>query len=210
MKSLITAFHGSKTYTLVIVAIAYIAGNKLGFWAVDPEILILIGAGLAATLRAGIRADVDQAVCQIAAKKPAPAARSNRHIQNIIPILLLATVATGCLSPKPGHDPVVIRAEQTLAITLDTADAFLRLDHKHRDTIGAEANYLADQIRSHLPTHLETARLAIVAYKHNRTPDNRANLATALATIDIVLAHSQAALFNHTAITSDHGPQINP
>jgi hypothetical protein len=55
MTALISYLQGSKTYMLAATAAVYVIGAKLELWPIDPEILILIATGLAATIRAGIK-----------------------------------------------------------------------------------------------------------------------------------------------------------
>lgn len=45
---------GKKTFLIVIVALVYLAGEKLGYWACDKEIITALGFAAAAFLRAGI------------------------------------------------------------------------------------------------------------------------------------------------------------
>lgn len=45
---------GKKTFLVVLVALGYIAGEKLGYWTTDKEIITALGFAAAAFLRAGI------------------------------------------------------------------------------------------------------------------------------------------------------------
>lgn len=45
---------GNRTYLIVLVAIGYLAGIKLGYWPVDEQIVAGLGFAAVAFLRAGI------------------------------------------------------------------------------------------------------------------------------------------------------------
>lgn len=97
--------------------------------------------------------------------------------------LLMILMASGCVSP--GNDPVVVNAERTTQLAADVFDTFLLWERENREALRSipEIKKSADFIRARGVTWLETARSMTKAYKHSRTPENRANLDTALAVL---------------------------
>jgi hypothetical protein len=85
----------------------------------------------------------------------------------------------------PGNDPLVVNAERTTQLAVDVFDTFLQWEHTHRDTLAAvpEIRRAADLIRAKGQDWLLTARSMTTAYKANRTPENQANLQTAIAVL---------------------------
>jgi hypothetical protein len=89
----------------------------------------------------------------------------------------------------PGHDAVVVNAERTTQLAVDTFDVFLKWEHDNRTTLSSvpEIRKVADQIRDDGESWLTTARAMTRAYKENRTPENKANLQTAVAVLRTAL-----------------------
>lgn len=98
--------------------------------------------------------------------------------------LLALLLFTGCAAVAPGHDPVVVHAERTIAVSFDACDAFLRIEHAQREWYRIATPGLhdfAETLRADAPAAFTTARALLKAYKAARTPDHKANLDTALA-----------------------------
>lgn len=109
-------------------------------------------------------------------------------------LLLGALCLSGCSALRPGADPVVVRAEQATQAALVTFDTFLKIEHEQRAfyrTTMPEAHEFAEHLRKEGPKWLATARAMTRAYKANRSPDNKAGLATALAFLDAGLRQAQ-------------------
>jgi predicted metal-dependent hydrolase len=123
-------------------------------------------------------------------------------------ILCLALVVmAGCASVQEGHDPVVVRAEQSLSIAFDTVDTFLKIEHGNREVIKAkvpEVHAFAEKLRERVTVGGKTQPYAISliqsatevknAYKRNRSLENRANLISALASLEALVRETQQHL----------------
>jgi hypothetical protein len=98
--------------------------------------------------------------------------------------LAIALYCSGCVTP--GSDPVVVNAERTTQLALDVFDTFLLWEYTNRETLQVfdpKIKEAADFIGARGQAWLETARAMTKAYKENRSPENRANLNTALAVL---------------------------
>lgn len=131
------------------------------------------------------------------------------------PILAISMLSS-CSTLKPDADPVVVHAEQSLAIAHETFEIFLKLDDANRDFIRSNApavHTYAEYLRvkeGNPPVQrnigwVESALAVKNAYKGNRTPENRASLSTALATLDRVLAETQRHLDNGKSAVTKKG-----
>jgi hypothetical protein len=115
----------------------------------------------------------------------------------------------GCASLEKGADPVVVRAEQTLTVATSAFDTFLKLDNDNRALVKQKApqvHEFAEWLRepSQFPGStnvvarwaclVESAELTKLAYKQNRSADNKANLVTALATLQTAVDQAQSQL----------------
>jgi hypothetical protein len=92
------------------------------------------------------------------------------------------------------HDPVVVNAEKTLRISKDTFDLLLKLEHENAADaakISPKIHEFAEYLRGNAPNWLISANNLKNTYKHNRTSDNKANLLTALATLDQATAEAR-------------------
>jgi hypothetical protein len=112
---------------------------------------------------------------------------------------------TGCATPT--GDAVVVRAEQTIAIAYDTLDTFLKLEHDNKEMVKAklpEVHKFAEKLRQPVTVGGKTQPFGVSviqsaldvknAYKRNRTPENKANLITALSALESVVRESQQHL----------------
>jgi hypothetical protein len=113
----------------------------------------------------------------------------------------------GCASILPGHDPVVVRAEQSLQIAFTTFDTFLKLEHDNKARVKEkvpEVHKFAEWLREPVQFEgksvprgvsiIQSANNVKTAYKRNRTEANKANLVTALAAVESAVREAQKHL----------------
>ncbi|MCX7915075.1 MAG: hypothetical protein N3A53_02065 [Verrucomicrobiae bacterium] len=89
--------------------------------------------------------------------------------------LLLALVISmcGCKTVvAPGADPVVVRAEQTAEVALETFDAFLRWERANSAALPESVRAVARDIRLHGKRWIVELREATKAYKRDRNGNN--------------------------------------
>jgi outer membrane biogenesis lipoprotein LolB len=105
---------------------------------------------------------------------------------------ILAAIAlcllTACATIRPGNQSAEVRAEQTLSVSLAALDSFITFEHRRSADVPALVRDVARRIRSEAPKALDSANNLRLAYKSNRTAANEANLFTALAVVDSMLA----------------------
>ena len=181
MNTLITLLQGKKTYFTVAIAILYVGGAYLGFWELNDEVLAVFGLSALAFLRAGIKKDATPAT---------------KNAVTLAAMLPLSLALVGCSSIQPGNDPVVVNAERTTQLAVDVFDTFLQWEYDNRQTLSAtpEIRKAADFIRTYGQDWLLTARSMTKAYKQNRTPENKANLDTAVSVLRTGIAEAQKYL----------------
>ena len=112
----------------------------------------------------------------------------------LIALFSLALLFAGCgtYTVAPGADPVVVHAEQTLAVSRDTLDAFIQYDYAHADTEPAGVHAFAESIRRHAPDTFREARAILDAYQSAKTADNLGKLNTYLESIQALAAQAKA------------------
>lgn len=125
-------------------------------------------------------------------------------LKNKIAVLLLSVLFSaslvgmiGCATVADGNDAAVVNAERTTQIAIDTIDAFLLLEYQNREAYAAispEIRVAADYLRDNAPGWIKSARNVTKVYKANRTPENKANLITAIATLEQAMREAQAQL----------------
>jgi hypothetical protein len=93
----------------------------------------------------------------------------------------LLALNPGCTTLAPGADPVVVRAEQVQAISLEAVDTFLRWEYGAKP--GGDAHKVAERLRQEFPRALGTLSTLKYAYKTNRTPQGKADLITAISVV---------------------------
>lgn len=111
-----------------------------------------------------------------------------KRLLAIVAALGLLVVATpGCSTTGDSNsvaqsgDPIVVSTETTLKTAFTVIDGFLLWEHQNRPLVGSDVTKAADAIRGEAPQAFQAANAALLAYKKNRTPDNRAELETWLA-----------------------------
>lgn len=131
-----------------------------------------------------------------------------KQLKLIGPLFALVLL-TACAALDKGADPLVVRAEQSIRVGFDTLDVFLHLDQANRQLWTAmlpDVHQFAEHLREPVGTPptargiawIESATRTKDAYKRNRTPENKVNLITALATLDTLLAETQRHLDSTT------------
>ena len=193
MNNLITFLQGKKTYFTVAIAILYVGGACLGFWDLSDEVLAVFGLGALAFLRAGIR-------------KADPQVSKASRLALATALVPLSLVLVGCSAIQPGNDPVVVNAERTTQLAVDVFDTFLKWEYDNRQALSVtpEVRKTADFIRGKGQDWLVTARSMTKAYKQNRTPENQANLDTAMAVLR--MAVTEARHYLEAGIVSQDPP----
>jgi hypothetical protein len=120
----------------------------------------------------------------------------------------LSLLLVGCGSIQPGNDPVVVNAERTTQLAVDVFDTFLQWEYSNRQALSAtpEVRQSADFIRAKGQDWLVTARSMTQAYKQNRTPENKANLETAMAVLRSAIGEARHYLT--VGVVSQDPPSI--
>ena len=98
----------------------------------------------------------------------------------VIPVTVMST---GCATIQ--GDPVAVRTQQAMSLAFDTMDAFVRFEHANnsKGELGPEIRDVAEKIRAGAPKWMASANIMLRTYQANRTPENKANLMTALAVL---------------------------
>lgn len=105
-----------------------------------------------------------------------------------------AMLFAGCQTTvAPGADPVVVHAEQTLALARHALDAFVQYDHTHRAAVPKEVHAFAESVRREAPPKFRAALALLDAYHSNRSPENRATLETYVAALAALAAQADAS-----------------
>jgi hypothetical protein len=120
-------------------------------------------------------------------------------MKRLLPIpLLFLLVACGSMSVAPGNDPVVVDAEKTTSVAVESLNTFFKLEASNHALVKQKLPKVADwtnYARANAPKWIATARDTTKAYKANRTSANKASLQTAVA----VLAEAINQVHTYTA-----------
>lgn len=102
----------------------------------------------------------------------------------------------GCATIEPGNDKLVVQAERTTKLALETFDTLLKWEYDNREVLSPipEIRASADRIRERGPGWLKTARTLTKAYKENRTDENKAALETWVALLRAAIKEAQGYL----------------
>jgi hypothetical protein len=98
---------------------------------------------------------------------------------------------TGCASILPGNDATLVNAERVNSVAFTTFDSFLALERQQEVYVKAnlpQVHSFANNLRVNGQRYLQSARAATEAYRTSRTPENKANLNTAIAVLQAILA----------------------
>jgi len=118
---------------------------------------------------------------------------------------LTLCLLTACATPRQGQT-VEIRAEQVLAVSLSALDSFVAFEHRRRADVPPLVRDVAARVRLNAPRALDSANALRLAYKGNRSEDNRAGLLTALAVVESLVAEIRVWV----PTTSASGPAASP
>jgi hypothetical protein len=128
-----------------------------------------------------------------------------RHVVNAVSFILLV-LAIGCLMPKLGSQVAEVRAEQTLSVSLAALDSFVAFEHRRRADVPPLVRDVAARVRLNAPRALDSANALRLAYKGNRSEDNRAGLLTALAVVESLVSEIRV----WAPATTASGPGASP
>lgn len=116
-------------------------------------------------------------------------------------LILAALILASCTTVDVGNDPVVVNAERDTQLAADTFNLVATTEQQTRSVIVAidyktaiQIKHGVDYIRVNSPKWLASARAVTKAYKDNRTPQNKANLQTAMSTLLAGLTQAQQYL----------------
>lgn len=82
-----------------------------------------------------------------------------------------------------GSDPVIVRAEQTLAISFATVNAFINWEHANRRVAGPQVTKAADAIRKAAPDVFRLANSLLQKYKAAKSEENKSQLNNAISAV---------------------------
>ncbi len=174
---------GKKTYLSAVIGILYLVGVWAGLYEFDERILAAVGLAGLAFLRAALT-------------KPTGTSNTTPLLALAALPFAIALLGTGCSSIAPGNDALVVNAERTTTLAVDTFDLFVKWEFDNRSVLSKvpEIRKAADHIRTNGPTWLATARNLTKAYKANRILQNKANLETAITVLRTALAEARTYL----------------
>jgi len=132
----------------------------------------------------------------------------------LLPLLAFVAITiptvplTGCQSTgvAAGSEAFVVEAEKDLRTSFSVVDAFLQWEASNRAIAGKDVTKVADTLRVEFPKALASARETLRVYKSNRTPENRGNLATWLATVNEAMLQSIKYMPASTATAAYNTP----
>lgn len=110
----------------------------------------------------------------------------------LLSIFCLAALAMGAFGTvgcqiNPKADKVAVSAEISTQVGWDVMDTFVHLEYDHRAELkqwfGPGVHQAANEVRKYGRKAVSDALDLIDAYENNRTAENKANLATALAVV---------------------------
>ncbi len=110
---------------------------------------------------------------------------------------LLAFVLIGCAGIQPGNDPVVVNAERSTSVAVDTFDSLFRVEAANHELLKANAPQVVagvNLLRRNAPHWISSVRALTVAYKSNRSAQNKANLETALSVLEAGISQARTYL----------------
>jgi hypothetical protein len=128
-----------------------------------------------------------------------------RHVVNACSFIVLL-LAIGCLMPKLGSQVAEVRAEQALSVSLAALDSFTAFEHRRRADVPTLVRDVAARVRLNAPRALDSANALRLAYKGNRSEDNRAGLLTALAVVESLVSEIRV----WAPATTASGPGASP
>lgn len=118
---------------------------------------------------------------------------AERCLAQTLSVLLVVTltgILSGCSAILPGHDPLVVRAEQATQLLYVTTDRLLAWEHANRQSI-PQIKVACDRLRQNVPWILQRCRDATKAYKKSRNDLSRRTLVLSLASVETSLDEAQ-------------------
>lgn len=97
--------------------------------------------------------------------------RSPAAIALVLALAIVAVGCDGCSSVAPGNDPILVRAEQTYNITLDSLDTLFNLQMDNAAAIEKllpGTNAIVNKMRADAKIALPELRKAIDTYRTNK------------------------------------------
>lgn len=86
--------------------------------------------------------------------------------------LLLSSV--GCQTTiAPEADPVIVRSQQALEISLSVVDKFVAWEYKNSKTVPPDVHVVAETLRREFPPVFQIAASLLSKYKANRDEENK-------------------------------------
>ena len=136
-------------------------------------------------------------------------------MKKLLPVSLIGMFfLVGCASLHWSGDPIVITAETTTQSAMDVFDTFLQFEYSNRGYLQKivpsaypQIHAAAEKIRRYGIGWLNTARNLTKAYKTNRTPENKAQLTTALAVLQSASTEAQNWM---TQLSTTSAPSPTP
>ena len=112
-------------------------------------------------------------------------------------LLIVGSAGCGTFTVAPGSDPVVVYAEASAELALDTFDSFLKWERDNDATlrmVDPSIHKVANEIRDNGLRWIVELRDATKAYKASRTEPNRTKLQMAQQFLDLAIAELRAAM----------------
>lgn len=111
----------------------------------------------------------------------------------VAPVAFVGVATTGCSTNKvaEGSDPIVVNAERLQATAFEALDMLMTMEENNRAylrSVAPEVERAANLIRRDGPNALKSLEDATLAYKRNRTPENKANMETWIKTVEALKA----------------------
>ncbi len=124
---------------------------------------------------------------------------------NLVPLIVALCLLPACRTLQPGADPVVVSAEQSIAVAYGTLDLITKLDNADRNlwkTKFPEAHKFAESLRVKVgnpPTArglvwIQAAVDAKRAYQGKPTAENKQKLLLELATVATLNTEAQRTI----------------
>ena len=125
----------------------------------------------------------------------------------ILPVLIFAGILSGCSTILPGHDPLVVRAEQATQLLYVTTDRLLAWEHANRGQV-PHLKPVCDRLRQNVPWVLQRCRDATLAYKKSRNDLSKRTLVMSLASVETSLDEAQLAAIGVPSFNAPQPPAL--
>lgn len=125
----------------------------------------------------------------------------------ILPVLTLAGILCGCSTILPGHDPLVVRAEQATQLLYVTTDRLLAWEHANRGQV-PHLKPVCDRLRQNVPWVLQRCRDATKSYKRSRNDLSKRTLVLSLASVETSLDEAQMAAIGIPSFNAPQPPSL--